>query len=116
MMVETIILNYLSDRLAVRVCMEIPAENPPQRFVLIEKVGGGERDMIQTATLAIQSYAESMYQAATLNEQVKTAMRDAVTLDSISRCELNSDYNYTDTTKKKYRYQAVFDIVICGEE
>lgn len=114
MMVETIILNYLSDRLAVHVCMEIPAENPP--FVLIEKVGGGERDMIQTATLAIQSYAESMYQAAALNEQVKTAMRDAVTLDSISHCELNSDYNYTDTAKKEYRYQAVFDIVICGEE
>ena len=114
-MVETIILNHLSDRLAVRVCMEIPAENPP-RFVLIEKVGGGERDLIQTATLAIQSYAESMYQAAALIEQVKTAMRDAVTLDSISRCEINSDYNYTDTTKKKYRYQAVFDIVICGEE
>ena len=34
-----------------------------------------------------------------------------IELDDISRCELNTDYNYTDTARKKYRYQAVYDIV-----
>ena len=29
----------------------------------------------------------------------------------VASCRLNSDYNFTDTTKKQYRYQAVFDIV-----
>ena len=29
----------------------------------------------------------------------------------VGSCELNSDYNYTDGTKKEYRYQAVFDLV-----
>lgn len=29
----------------------------------------------------------------------------------ISKAKLNSDYNYTDTTTKSYRYQAVYDLV-----
>ena len=37
-------------------------------------------------------------------------MRDAVTLDDVISCKLNSDYNYTDKETKRYRYQAVFDI------
>lgn len=51
-----------------------------------------------------------MYLAAELNEKVKSAMDEIVELDEVTRCELNSDYNYTDTSRKKYRYQAVFDI------
>ena len=42
---------------------------------------------------------------------MKAAMEKIIELDDISKCELNSDYNYTDTNRKKYRYQAVFDIV-----
>jgi len=38
-------------------------------------------------------------------------MRDMVELDSISSCGLNSDYNYTDTATRRYRYQALFNIV-----
>ena len=33
-----------------------------------------------------------------------------ITLNSISKIKLNSDYNFTDTETKEYRYQAVFDI------
>ena len=43
-------------------------------------------------------------------EEVKNAMENIITLDSISRCSLEGDYNYTDTRTKQYRYQAVFDI------
>ena len=41
----------------------------------------------------------------------KEAMEKIVEMDDISKCQLNSDYNYTDTTRKKYRYQAVYDMV-----
>ena len=34
----------------------------------------------------------------------------------IAACRLNSDYNFTDTAKKKYRYQAVFDLVYYDQE
>lgn len=29
----------------------------------------------------------------------------------ISACSLNSSYNFTDTTLKTYRYQAIFELV-----
>jgi hypothetical protein len=53
----------------------------------------------------------SLCGAALLNEKVKEKMEKITELDDICKCDLNSDYNYTDTNRKKYRYQAVFDIV-----
>ena len=108
-MIETIVLNYLADNLSVPVFMEEP-EEWCREYVLIEKVGSSENDRIQSATVAVQSYAESLYKSAVLNDTVKRAMRDIVVLDSVSRCRLNSDYNFTDTETKRYRYQAVFDL------
>lgn len=110
-MIEKIILDYLNKVLDVPVYMERPAQKP-DRYVLIEKTGGSEKSHIQTATLALQSYAESLYQAAVLNELLKGAMMESITLPQVSRAKLNSDYNYTDTTKKEYRYQAVYDLVV----
>ena len=34
-----------------------------------------------------------------------------VALDEVSKVSLNSDYNFTDAATKRYRYQAVFDII-----
>lgn len=109
-MVELIVLNYLKTALTVPVHMEKP-EKPPEQFVLIEKTGGSKSNYIKSAAIVLQSYAESLYAAADLNEQVKRAMDNIVVLDSVSRSELNTDYNYTDTTKKEYRYQAVYDLI-----
>lgn len=110
-MIETIVLDYLKKRLGVPVYMERPAQKP-ERYVLLEKTGGSERNHIERATLALQSCAESLYQAAVLNTLLKEAMREIITLPQVSRAELNSDYNFTDTTKKEYRYQAVYDLVV----
>lgn len=109
-MIETMILNYLSEKISVPVRME---EEPdlPEEYVIIEKTGSGRTNLINRATVAIQSYSNSLYNAAQLNEKVKEAMNHITDLDDISRCELNSDYNYTDTSRKKYRYQAVYDLI-----
>lgn len=109
-MIEEIIYNWLKTKLEVPVFTEIP-ETMPETFVFLEKTGGGENEHICESTLAVQSYAPTRYGAALLNEQVKDAMRDAVTLKEISRVALNSDYPYRDTLRKKNRYQAVFYIV-----
>ena len=37
-------------------------------------------------------------------------INDINELADICHCELNSNYNYTDTARKRYRYQAVFYI------
>ena len=109
-MIEKIILDYLKNELDVPVYMETPAKHIPLRYVVIEKTGSSKNDFIYTAMMTFKSYAPSMYAAAELNEAVKTAMDSAAILPEISRCELNSDYNYTNTQTKSYRYQAVYDI------
>lgn len=113
-MIELTVLNYLKTKLTIPVAMEKLTDS---EFVLIEKTGSGENNHIKNATFAIQSYSDSLYKAALVNENVKKAMlgddtnAGIVAVNDIGSCSLNSDYNYTDTTTKQYRYQAVFDIV-----
>lgn len=108
-MIEEIILRHLAGALDVPAVLEIP-ENPPQTFVFVEKTGGGEQEHICTATFAVQSYAPSLFQAAELNEKVKAAMRGLIALDRVTRVQLDSDYPFNDTARKRKRYQAVFVI------
>lgn len=111
-MIEKTIMDYLNEHLEVPVWLELPeGEETPESYVLLEKTGSGRKDHISTATFAVQSYGKRMIDAARLNEQVKAAMDSLVTLNEVSRSALNSDYNFTDTQKKQYRYQAVYDIV-----
>ena len=51
-----------------------------------------------------------MFGASSLNEEVKKAVDSLIELNEIASVKLNTDYNFTDTTTKKYRYQAVYDI------
>lgn len=108
-MIEKILLDYLNNTLSVSAYMEKPA-NPPEKYVLLERTGGSSENYIKSATFALQSYADSLFDAATLNEEVKAAMDNIVVLNEVMSAELNSDYNFTDTTKKQYRYQAVYDL------
>lgn len=108
-MIEITIRQHLSEVLDVPVLLERPLK-PPDRYVLFEKTGSGKSNQIKTATFAFQSYAKSMLNAAQLNEKVKDALDGMLNQNDIYRVQLNSDYNYTDTETKEYRYQAVYDI------
>ena len=108
-MIEETILNYLSSALEVPAGMEVPA-GPPGRFVVVEKTGSSRTDYICRAVIAVQSYGESLLEAARLNERVKQAMEGLVERDEIAAVRLNTDCNFTDPSAKRYRYQAVFDI------
>lgn len=110
-MIEKIVIDYLNTVITdTRAYVEKP-KNQGKKFILVEKTGGGEKNHIKTATVAIQSYADSRYNAAVLNEIVKDKMKNMISLPTVSKCKLNSDYPYPDTTVKEERYQAVFDIV-----
>ena len=118
-MIENIVISYLFTALAYEegssvVNIPVSGEVPtplPDVFVTVEKTGGRIENHIRSATLAIQSWAKSQEKASELNEQVIAAMESLTALDAISKCKLNSDYNYTDTSTKHNRYQAVFDLV-----
>ena len=107
-MIEKIVRDYLEETLNIGVYLEVEKEDAP--FIVLEKTGSREENYITRVTIAVQSYGTSMYEAASLNAQVIDAMKQIIELDEISDCKLNSDYNYTDTETKRYRYQAVFNI------
>lgn len=117
-MIEKIVLDYLVNKMDVDVKMEVPS-NPPAEYVIIEKTGSSAENHVFHATIVIQCYSNTLYKAALLNEKVKFAMIGDGTnsfgiigeVVDVSKCELNADYNATDTQNKKYRYQAVYDLV-----
>ena len=95
-MIETTVLDYLRDRLGVPVTMEVP-EGASGTFVVLERTGAERHDHIRRMSLAVQSYAPTLLQAAQLD-------------DAVIEGKLERDYNFTDTETKKYRYQAVFAV------
>jgi hypothetical protein len=112
-MIEVTILNYLNsdNRLSAPAFMEIP-KTKPSKFFILEKTGSTLENHIYSSTFTIQSYADTMYNAALMNEEVVDVMLNGlITEGDIAKVDLNTDYNFTDTTTKQYRYQAVFDIV-----
>lgn len=109
-MIEERIIEYLSGALSVPVSGDVPI-SPPESFVTVEKTGSDETDHLLFATLAVQSWGATRAQALRLNGLVKAAMYEAVALDDIARVHCQTDYNFTDTTTKHARYQAVFEVV-----
>ena len=109
-MIEEIVKNYLLSVLSVPVYIDVPAR-PPAKYVSLERTGGGETEHIRSAMVAIQSYGATRYDAAELHESVMSFMKRLNEQDNVSACDLNAEYDYTDTATKRYRYQSVFDII-----
>lgn len=108
-MIEKTVIDYLNANASVTAYAEMP-KNPPASFLIVEKTGSGKSNHINSATIAIQSYASSMFKAAQLNNEIIGIMEWIIELDNVTKVSLTSDYNFTDTTTKQYRYQAVFEI------
>lgn len=109
MIIDIVVCDYLKEHASVPVYLERPARKP-SRFILVEKTGSARSNHINEATIAVQSWAPRLSEAAALNEEAKTIMDNLIELDCISRSQLNTDYNFTNTADKQYRYQAVYDI------
>jgi uncharacterized protein (DUF849 family) len=116
-MIEIIVWNALNAALneenetpAVPVLMEAPEERTAT-YVVIDKTGSSRINRIDRATVAVQSIAPTLAEAASLNERVKAVMDQLPELsEKVFRAELNGDYNFTNTQTRERRYQAVYII------
>ena len=117
-MIETTVLNYMAGAIgdSIPVLMEIP-EVPsedfpefPEKLVTIELVGKRATNHVYAASIAFQSYANSLCEAAELDAAVRAAVDAMPDLPEIGAVRLASNYNFTDTRTKRYRYQCVYDI------
>lgn len=111
MISELIVLRHLTSCLEVPVAFEISEDlKDSKSYVIVQRIGGSVDDHIHSASFALQSVAGSMLEACMLNEKVKEAMDSLIESPDVSKVVLDSDYEYTDTATKRYRYQAVYDL------
>ena len=108
-MIELVVLEQIKKEIGLPVFMERP-DRPPKSFVLIQKVGSAKTNHLESSVFAFQSYAETLYKAADLNQRLKKAISNLMELPKIAGIRLNGDYNFTDPEEGAYRYQAIFKI------
>ena len=108
-MIETILLNYIKNNMDLTVLMEEP-ETPPERYIVLQKTGSAMENQIKSATFAVMSYGASLADAAAINADVIDKVLAMNPNDGVFVAVLNSDYEYTNTATKQYRYQAVIQI------
>ena len=106
-MIEVILKEHLAAALGVPVELELPSPLPEQPFVLLDKTGSNTARGYGTASFAVQSWADTLYHAAALNERVKAALQTLEERDDIAAVDIQTDYNFTDPAAKRYRYQLV---------
>ena len=112
MLIEAAVIGHLSNMLGTdNVFAERPVD-PPEEYYIIERTSSGEINHIQSSMIAVQSISGvSLLRAAEMSEAVRRVMPLIVqNYEDVCSCKLNSMYNYTDTTTKQYRYQAVYDV------
>ena len=109
--IEMIVIDYLIAN-EIDAYAEIPEGKI--KYALVDKTGSNRENLVDSATIIIQSVDETKAKACIFNEEIKELMENIVRLPEISRCELNSDYSFNDTKTKRYRYQAVYEITKGG--
>lgn len=108
-MIELTVLEYLKAALPEPVYMEAPNE-PPKRYYLLRKADSGREDLLDNALFSVVSHAESLLEAAQMNEAAKAAMDALVELDAVAASSRAGDYPFPDLTAKNHRYQTLHNI------
>ncbi len=108
-MIEIEVRSFFEDSLKIPVYMEFPSEKIT-RFVVLRKANTDRENLIDGAQFVAESYEESLFKAAELNELVKAKADELTELDTVVAVERGGDYPAFDHTNKRYRYQAIFNI------
>lgn len=111
-MIEAILVDYLGTELEVPVFVMFPENFPRDEFIVLDRIGTGKTNYVTSYEMAIQSYGDTAFNAAALNEEVIDAMENLLDDDRFSRIHLNNSQMQTDTERKLNRYQSTFEIVM----
>ena len=88
----------------------------PEKYVLIKKLSEKNDNHLRSGSLAMKSYAKTVYDAAVLDKAVRDAVDRLPELDAVASAKLSSSYDSSDTVRKINRYQSVYDFVFYDEE
>lgn len=109
MIIEAIIIEYLEKTLGIETYAEIP-EVKPDKYIIVEKIDGGRINQIDASTLSVYSYAKTLVDAAVLNEQVKSALLNAIVIDDITSSKIGGENRNIDKDNKEYRYETIINL------
>lgn len=115
-MIEDILIK-LEDVLKVPVRLEFP-KGEPKRFVIFEIVERQKNNYIDAVTVEFNSYAESKYQAAVLDKEVRHEVEKLIVNNQITSIKFGggSSGDSYDETMKRYRYRCYYSIYFYEEE
>lgn len=115
-MIEATIRKYLEDNLDnIPVLMEFP-KNPPKKFIVMQLADGGKVNHIDAATFFLTVYANSLYEAAEVNEDVIDLLNDAISIPGITKSMLGQNQSGTDSANHLYTYNLTFNFYYYREE
>lgn len=109
MNIEAVIIKHLENSTGVKTYAEIPTTKP-NNFIVVEKIDGGMVNAINASTLIIYSYSTTLIDACELNEKVKVAILDALTIDDISSVRISGEDRGIDDSEKLYRYETTINL------
>lgn len=110
---ETQLAQWLSEQPeldGIPVSLDVSPQRP-ERFVTIERVGGGETKFIDTPMLAIQCWAGSRVKAAKLADLTKTALKRAWQMPNVARIDVQSTINFP-LDESTPRYQITVELTV----
>lgn len=109
-MIIELLIEYLEEVFGEGLYIGVEAPEQLTHYILIDQTASRTENHITTTTLAIQTYGDTLYDAIQGNEALKSAMLGFLELDEVAGVRLLTDYNFTNTATKQYRWQAVFEI------
>lgn len=110
MIIEQTIRDYLLTKLNNVPIEVIEPTNAPSKYIVIRVIDQGEEDYINAVTVEALCYGSSIYEASSLNEELKIAMHDIVELDSIFSCKLGGGGSDFNNSMKRLRYRSYFNL------
>lgn len=113
MIIEKFIIDKLKSKLGIPVYGEVP-KDIKYPFLVVSKTGGKDNNHIRNHGIIVQSYNTTLLKAAELSELVVDAMYEIEACDEICSISLDGNYPFNDSTNKRYRYQAVFQVYYYG--
>lgn len=114
-MIEVTLRDYLTDNLDIPVLMEHP-KTSKKKYILLQLADASQINHIDMATFFVNVYADSLYEAAEIKEEVKTLLLNAIELPGITKSTLGQDQAATDSANHLYQYNLTFNFYYYREE
>lgn len=110
-MIEADLYDFLTANITVPAFATVPKDRP-KRFVTFERTGGSIDTFRDLPTFAIQSWAQTVAEAAALADEVRAVLPRLVELADVAKVTVGGTYNFPDPGTKQARYQTVVDLVV----